>query len=447
LKYGYVISPTGELYHHGIKGQRWGIRRYQKKDGSLTPAGKKRYYDTPELNKQKREIDAAKEAYKTSKKAYSKAYEDYNSFVTTDRTALDKAQNKLDMDRLAYRRAKLTYDTNKEVARIQDKGIEFKKKSKHRLDLEEQYKKIGMSDEQAQAAANNRIRTERILAASAALTVAACATYVAVKHRKNKIDGIIKAGETLQRIEMQDTGGKLHDTFYVAQDKRDKRRYENMLGALRKSQTGHAYMMKLEAGADIKVASKDKAIKTFGELYKNDPEFKKAVAPFVKVHYSGKNRVFNLDDVSNRNIKKMYDNFNAGIVQESMRDSGADKKFYSKLKAAGYGAIQDINDMKFSGYNAKNPLIVFDNSKGNVMVKSMNEIKGDLFGKSMVESMRAQYEVKAQNFIKKAGPLSAAGLTAATVATYTSSPAVQNYKNQHPNTNLTDKQIAAMLGV
>lgn len=31
-----------ELYHHGIKGQRWGIRRYQNKDGSLTPAGRKR---------------------------------------------------------------------------------------------------------------------------------------------------------------------------------------------------------------------------------------------------------------------------------------------------------------------------------------------------------------------------------------------------------------------
>lgn len=30
-----------ELYHHGVKGQRWGVRRYQNKDGSLTPAGKK----------------------------------------------------------------------------------------------------------------------------------------------------------------------------------------------------------------------------------------------------------------------------------------------------------------------------------------------------------------------------------------------------------------------
>ena len=30
-----------ELYHHGIKGMKWGVRRYQNKDGTLTAAGKK----------------------------------------------------------------------------------------------------------------------------------------------------------------------------------------------------------------------------------------------------------------------------------------------------------------------------------------------------------------------------------------------------------------------
>ena len=37
-----------QLYHHGIKGMKWGIRRFQKKDGSLTSAGRKRYGDGPD---------------------------------------------------------------------------------------------------------------------------------------------------------------------------------------------------------------------------------------------------------------------------------------------------------------------------------------------------------------------------------------------------------------
>ena len=41
-RYGTTIYHS-ELKHHGILGQKWGIRRYQNEDGSLTEAGKKRY--------------------------------------------------------------------------------------------------------------------------------------------------------------------------------------------------------------------------------------------------------------------------------------------------------------------------------------------------------------------------------------------------------------------
>ena len=34
-----------ELYHHGIKGQKWGVRRFQNNDGSLTDVGKNRNYN------------------------------------------------------------------------------------------------------------------------------------------------------------------------------------------------------------------------------------------------------------------------------------------------------------------------------------------------------------------------------------------------------------------
>lgn len=39
----YKVIFSNELYHHGIKGQKWGVRRFQNEDGSLTPEGRKRY--------------------------------------------------------------------------------------------------------------------------------------------------------------------------------------------------------------------------------------------------------------------------------------------------------------------------------------------------------------------------------------------------------------------
>ena len=396
--------PEQELYHWGTKGMRWGVRRYQNKDGSLTPAGKKRYSDDPD----RQGVDSAKLKVKSAKRAAKKAGNHYN-VVSTDENwkRYKQARDNLKTSKYAYNKAKLEYDTTKEVSRIRDNDIQFKNKSKHRLKLEEQYKQMGMSAEDAQAAANHRIRTEKRLAASATMTVAACAGYVARKKYKDRVDGLIKAGEVLQRVEMQDTGGKLHDVFYVAKGKHDMQRYEYMLGATRQRQTGHAFMMKLSASQDVKVASKNRCIKTFDKLYKADKEFREA----VDKHIQG---------TGAKNAKQKYERFNQALV--GMRNQGPDKKFYSELKKAGYGAIQDINDMKFSGYNARNPLIVFDNSKKNIMVKSVKEMTGDLNKKRDIEFLKAQGEVVSKYYMERAGVLSAGVLTTKAVKTYRSDP-------------------------
>lgn len=46
--YGYEIIRESDLTHHGIKGQKWGVRRFQNEDGSWTAAGKERYGDGTE---------------------------------------------------------------------------------------------------------------------------------------------------------------------------------------------------------------------------------------------------------------------------------------------------------------------------------------------------------------------------------------------------------------
>lgn len=91
----YVIYPDGrfdkidELYHHGVKGMKWGVRRYKNEDGSLTSAGKKR------RNKQFDPNDPFSGFSKRQKKMFKRSKKYVERIIGTDMNTYIRDQKDL----------------------------------------------------------------------------------------------------------------------------------------------------------------------------------------------------------------------------------------------------------------------------------------------------------------------------------------------------------------
>lgn len=281
--------------------------------------------------------------------------------------------------------------------------------------------------------ANNKIKTEKILLGIAGASIAIGAVYAAKKMYRDKVDRVIKAGKTFQRIEGQ-SEKKLNNVFFASIKKQDNKKYYAMLGSARKKQYGEAFIMKMKSNADIKIASRDNALKTFKKLYTENSSFSDSLKNNIEFYDEKfKNNVMN-NKMSKKDWNKFYDIFNRAIP--NLKDDEGMKNlrdpFIKELKKAGYDAIQDVNDMKYSGYSTKMPLIIFDKNK--MSISSMDEIKDNtLWLKNIKESTKGISEYKVDQFISRYGGLTvgASGIAATVVRTSNA----KNYEKLKKNVN------------
>ena len=166
-----------ELYHSGIKGMKWGIRRYQNPDGSLTPAGRKRYMKNPKWRAKYLEYQKQKIRESEAKKAAAKAKSKENLLKSSNANELYARRNELTTEEIMERVRRLQAEDSlsrfvkKEPSKFEkikggmDKVLDagqslydFSQKPAGKLAIKQAKKYLGISDEPTRVDYGREIR-------------------------------------------------------------------------------------------------------------------------------------------------------------------------------------------------------------------------------------------------------------------------------------------------
>lgn len=209
--YGYEFARESDLTHHGILGQKWGVRRFQNLDGSYTTAGAKRRYHSTSLSsiiarKQNQKVDKSFDNWKDNvakrdfaiqkgKEASSKRMEyerdPKNKQLKKEYKTLNKEYKEALRENTAYRKGTVRAEVGKDLSRqylSEAKKIEKQLKSDpNNRELQKQYDHYMSKHDverakarRAQDVGANRSRRIATMKRGATMAVKAAVTTAAV---------------------------------------------------------------------------------------------------------------------------------------------------------------------------------------------------------------------------------------------------------------------------
>lgn len=400
-----IIYEKTYLEHYGVKGMKWGVRRYEDE----------------RVRKARQRLLLAKAAPISTKKG----------------NAIRIERKNLSDERLA--------------ASMRKKNL---KDSETRKKIEAYYRKQGLTAQEARLEAYKRERTMKALAVVGGLTVAGVGIYAAKKFRIRNVDKILKPGTKLQNINTHNPQG-IKDAFYATFEKSDKALYRGMYGG-KLAKTGNAvYNTTIKTTDAVKIASPKSAQKILADLVKKDPKYAaelreymqsaKALNPMnPKQQHVMKAAARDLE--KGRVTKNVHDAVNIQIVNARTDPKMAKitKGYYNALKQKGYSAVKDVNDMSYSGYRAKAPTVFFDTAKTKVDSSSVMSTK-DLVTKRNVEIGKNAVKHLSPYATAEVSAIAGTGAVGHHMQTRSDRNAVRQYREDHPNSKLSYNEILRTL--